>query len=126
MAYAVLGWCEHWAHLAMDLPLGIWVTFTLFMYYDSPHYGGITILMAAFGTKYFLKPCSSDVVDPAATYYSVIDVVVCIVVMTIVDSVLSLGRPAKMAHKGMVEAWEGIQKAMTALFDVSRSEVYCR
>jgi len=126
MAYAVLGWCELWAHIAMAVLLALWVSFTLFMYYDSPTYGGITILMAAFGTKYFLKECSSEVVDPAATYYSVIDVVVCIVLMTLVDSVLSLGRPSRMAHKSMVAAWASIQKAMESLFDDAKTEVRCR
>jgi len=126
MAYAILGWCELWSHIAMTLLLALWVSFTLFMYYDSPTYGGITILMAAFGTQYFLKPCSSEVVNPASTYYSVIDVVVCIITMTLVDAVLSRGRPSKMAHKGMVEAWDAIQQAMESLFDVNKSDVRCR
>lgn len=123
LGFALLGRCEFIFQLGLTLFLWAWLSSTLFFYFDSPTYGGITCLMALFGAQQFIKPCSDEVADPSKGFYMVINVVVSILVMTIVDSIFSMGRPSSMAHQAMVDAWENLLQAVSGVMDPLHEEV---
>jgi len=123
LGFALLGHCDHASRVAMLIFLGLWLSTTLFFYYDSAVYGPITCLMAAFGTQFFLKPCSDEAVDPTRNFYPIIDVVICILVMSLMDQLLSLGRPSVMAHEAISSAWRSLWTATSDVMDPIKEEV---
>lgn len=118
MLYALFGWNEPEAIVFMLCLEFVWIAVTLFTYYDSANYGTICLLMAAFGTNYFLRvPSNTKVIDPQKSFYTIIDVVLCIAIMMMSDTVFGLGRPSKMAHTASIDCWKSMENALDNLFN---------
>merc|ERR1719235_2824148 len=101
LVWAITGWCTWWGYIALCISLFSWNFLCLYVYYDSPTYGGIACLLAAFGSGNFLVGCTDPLTatfDPAGPYYEIINVVVAIAIMIFVDMALAPGRASDMAH----------------------------
>merc|ERR1719443_2404120 len=85
LLYALFAWCYWWGYMVIGITVFVWLLSTLFVYYNSADFGYIGCLMAAFGTKYMLQGCSNDVFQPTDTYYTIINTVVGITIMTFCD-----------------------------------------
>merc|ERR1719263_448206 len=95
LVWAFFGWCTWWGYIALCAALFFWNFLCLYVYYDSPTYGGIACLLAAFGSGNFLVGCSDPLkssFDPSGPYYEIINVVVAIAVIMLVDMIFAPGR----------------------------------
>merc|ERR1719335_1562992 len=72
LVYCALGYCTWWGYLGIAIALFVWVTGTLYMYYNSAKYGIVGCLLAAFGSAAFLQGCTNDFANPAKSYYSIV------------------------------------------------------
>merc|ERR1719272_2931805 len=126
LVWALLGWCTWWGYIALCAALFGWNFLCLYVYYDSPKYGGIACLLAAFGSGNFLMGCTDPLTatfDPAGPYYEIINVVISIAIMIFVDMLLAPGRANDMACETFRDALKNLRKGMADLFDVEQTNV---
>jgi len=126
LVWALLGWCTWWGYIGLCAALFGWNFLCLYVYYDSPKYGGIACLLAAFGSGNFLVGCTDPITtpfDPAGPFYEIINVVVAIAVMIVVDSALSPGRASDMANSTFADVFKTLRKNLDDLFDVEQPDV---
>jgi hypothetical protein len=98
----------------------------LYVYYDSPTYGGIACLLAAFGSGNFLVGCTDPLTatfDPAGPFYEIINVVCAIAIMIFVDMLLAPGRASDMACETFRHAVKDLRKTLDELIDPSEANV---
>merc|ERR1719305_356006 len=85
------------------ISLFVWVTGTLYMYYNSAKYGIVGCLLAAFGSAAFLQGCTNDFANPAKSYYSIVECVVAIFIVLGVDAVISSARSSDLAYAAFLD-----------------------
>jgi len=126
LIWAIAGWCTWWGYIALCAALFGWNLLCLYVYYDSPKYGGIACLLAAFGSGNFLVGCTDPLTatfDPAGPYYEIINVVISIGVMIFVDMLLAPGRASDMCCQTYMDAFKNLRKSLDELFDPSEPNV---
>jgi hypothetical protein len=107
------------------LSLFFWNFVCLYIRFDSPTYGGIGCLLAAFGSGNFLLGCIPDgsKFDTAPPYYSIINVIVAIFLIIFVDMSLSPGRASDFACEVFRDAVKSVKKSLDELLDPSVTKV---
>lgn len=123
MVYALFAWCAWWGYVVICLSVILWLISTLFVYYNSSEFGYIGCLMAAFGTKYMLQGCSNEQFLPTNTYYTIINTVVGITIMTFCDMTITQTPTSHLASNALMDAWDMYAKAVNDLFDPSVEQV---
>jgi hypothetical protein len=98
---------------------------TLYIRFDSTVYGGLGLLLAAFGSGNFLLGCIPDgsIFDTAPAYFSIINVIVAIFIVIFVDLALSPGRASKFATEAGRDAVKNFRKSLDELLDPSMENV---
>eukprot|EP00747_Dinoflagellata_sp_TGD_P213580 gnl/TRDRNA2_/TRDRNA2_86510_c1_seq1.p1 gnl/TRDRNA2_/TRDRNA2_86510_c1~~gnl/TRDRNA2_/TRDRNA2_86510_c1_seq1.p1 ORF type:complete len:728 (+),score=135.86 gnl/TRDRNA2_/TRDRNA2_86510_c1_seq1:287-2185(+) len=124
LVWALLGWCTWWGYVGMCFALFFWNLLCLYIYYDSPKYGSIACLLAAFGSGNFLVGCnSSTTFDSASPYYEIVNVVVSVGVMILIDLLLSPRRTSDMAYAKFKEAFAKLRSAIDELVAIDERNV---
>jgi hypothetical protein len=126
LVWAIAGWCTWWGYIALCTCLFFWNFLCLYVYYDSPTYGGVACLLAAFGSGNFLVGCTDPLTatfDPAGPYYEIINVVLSIGIMIFVDMLLAPGRASDMAVETFREAFKNTRRSLDELLDVQEPNV---
>jgi hypothetical protein len=126
LVWAILGWCTWWGYIGLCCALFGWNLLCLYVYYDSPKYGGIACLLAAFGSGNFLVGCTDPLTatfDPAGPFYEIINVVVAIAIIMFVDMTLAPGRASDMALEYLHNTFANIHKSLDDLFDAEQPNV---
>merc|ERR1719236_138986 len=109
LVYCALGWCTWWGYLGICTTLFVWVTGTLYMYYNSAKYGVVGCLLAAFGSAAFLQGCTDDFADPKKAYYGIVECVVAIFIVIGVDAILSSSRSSDLAYEALLDFWQTLR-----------------
>jgi hypothetical protein len=120
LVYCALGWCTWWGYLGICTALFVWVTGTLYMYYNSAKYGVVGCLLAAFGSAAFLQGCTNDFADPKKAYYGIVECVVAIFIVLIVDAVLSSSRSSDLAYEALLDFWKTLRSSVEGILDPNR------
>jgi hypothetical protein len=120
LVWALLGWCTWWGYISLCIAIFCWNFLCLYVYYDSPTYGGIACLLSAFGSSQFLVGCTDPLTatfDPAGPFYEIINVVCSIGIMIFVDMLLAPGRASEMACQSFKAAVKNLRKTLDELID---------
>ena len=117
LVYCSLGYCTWWGYLGICIALFVWVTGTLYMYYNSVKYGVVGCLLAAFGSAAFLQGCTDDFSNPAHAYYSIVESVVAIFIVLGVDAVISSDRSSDLAYATYLDFWQTFRGAVEGVLD---------
>merc|ERR1719454_1640883 len=117
LVYCALGWCTWWGYLGICISLFVWVTGTLYMYYNSVKYGVVGCLLAAFGSAAFLQGCTDDFSNPAHAYYSIVECVVAIFIVLGVDTIISSSRSSDLAYAAYLDFWQTVRGAVEGILD---------
>merc|ERR1719213_785911 len=117
LVYCALGYCTWWGYLGIAIALFVWVTGTLYMYYNSAKYGIVGCLLAAFGSAAFLQGCTNDFANPAKSYYSIVECVVAIFIVLGVDAVISSSRSSDPAYAAFLDFWQTFRGAVEGILD---------
>jgi len=117
LVYMSLGYCTWWGYLGICISLFVWVTGTLYMYYNSVKYGVVGCLLAAFGSQAFLQGCTNDFSNPAKTYYSIVECVVAIFIVIGVDALISNSRSSDLAYEAYEDFWKTFRGAVEGILD---------
>merc|ERR1719213_360378 len=117
LVYCALGYCTWWGYLGICIALFVWVTGTLYMYYNSVKYGVVGCLLAAFGSAAFLTGCTDDFSNPAHAYYSIIECVVATFIVLGVDAVISSSRSSDLAYAAYLDFWQMFRGAVEGILD---------
>jgi len=117
LVYCSLGYCTWWGYLGICIALFVWVTGTLYMYYNSVKYGVVGCLLAAFGSAAFLQGCTDDFSNPAHAYYSIVECVVAIFIVLGVDAVISSDRSSDLAYATYLDFWQTFRGAVEGVLD---------
>jgi hypothetical protein len=119
LVWSVTGWCTWWGYILLCLSLFLWNFLTLYIRFDSPTYGGIGCLLAAFGSGNFLLGCIPDgsTFDTAPPYFSIINVIIAIFIVIFVDLALSPGRASKFATEAWRDVVKNFRKSLDELLD---------
>jgi len=117
LVYCSLGYCTWWGYLGICIALFVWVTGTLYMYYNSVKYGVVGCLLAAFGSAAFLTGCTDDFSNPAHAYYSIVECVVAIFIVLAVDAVISSDRSSDLAYAAYLDFWQTFRGAVEGILD---------
>merc|ERR1719213_1250520 len=120
LVYCSLGWCTWWGYLGICTTLFIWVTGTLYMYYNSVKYGIVGCLLAAFGSAAFLQGCTDDFADPKKAYYGIVECVVAIFIVIGVDAILSSSRSSDLAYEALLDFWQTLRSSVEGILDPKR------
>jgi hypothetical protein len=125
LVWSITGWCTWWGYILLCLSLFLWNLLTLYIRFDSPTYGGIGCLLAAFGSGNFLLGCipAGSKFDTAGPYYGIINVIVAIFVLIFVDLSLTPGRASDFACNYFRDAVKNLKKSLDELLDSSVAEV---
>jgi len=107
------------------LSLFFWNFLTLYIRFDSVMYGGLGLLLAAFGSGNFLQGCIPDGAkfDTAPPYFGIINVIVAIFIVIFVDLALAPGRASKFATEAFRDAGKQFRKTLDELLDPSVTNV---
>merc|ERR1719327_2312534 len=107
------------------LSLFFWNFVTLLIRFDSATYGGLGLLLAAFGSGNFLLGCipAGSTFDTAPAYFSIINVIVAIFIVIFVDLALAPGRASKFATEAFRDAVKTLRKSLDELLDVTEPNV---
>jgi len=120
LVYMSLGWCTWWGYLSICIALFVWVTGTLYMYYNSVKYGVVGCLLAAFGSAAFLQGCTNDFSDPKKSYYGIVECVVAIFIVLGVDAILSSSRSSDLAYEALLDFWKTFRSSVEGILDANR------
>merc|ERR1719443_303275 len=120
LVYCALGWCTWWGYLGIAIALFVWVTGTLYMYYNSAKYGIVGCLLAAFGSAAFLQGCTDDFADPKKAYYGIVECVVAIFIVIGVDAILSSSRSSDLAYEALLDFWQTFRSSVEGILDANR------
>jgi len=120
LVYCALGWCTWWGYLGICTTLFVWVTGTLYMYYNSAKYGIVGCLLAAFGSAAFLQGCTDDFADPKKAYYGIVECVVAIFIVIGVDAILSSSRSSDLAYEALLDFWQTLRSSVEGILDPKR------
>merc|ERR1719217_1284222 len=125
LVWSLTGWCTWWGYIALCLSLFLWNFLTLYIRFDSTVYGGLGLLLAAFGSGNFLLGCIPDgsTFDTAPAYFSIINVIVAIFIVIFVDLALSPGRASKFATEAWRDAVKNFRMSLHELLDSSEPNV---
>merc|ERR1719454_1574325 len=117
LVYCALGYCTWWGYLGIMISLFVWVTGTLYTYYNSAKYGVVGCLLAAFGSAAFLQGCTDDFANPAKSYYAIVECVVAIFIVIGVDTIISSSRSSDLAYKAYLDFWQTFRDAVEGILD---------
>merc|ERR1719230_418760 len=117
LVYCSLGYCTWWGYVGISMALFVWVTGTLYMYYNSPKYGVVGCLIAAFGSAAFLQGCTNDFANPAKSYYAIVECVAAIFIVLGVDAVISSSRSSDLAYGAYLDFWQTFRGAVEGILD---------
>jgi len=121
LSYALLAWCTLWAYCAVMGSVMLWLSITLYVYFNSVQYSVVGCLLAAFGTPFLLMGCSDGVYDPRVGYPKIIDTIITVIVMVLVENVVDLLRQEPRASDkaaGIIpEIMMAQKEALGNLFD---------
>merc|ERR1719426_376634 len=117
LVYCALGYCTWWGYLGIAIALFVWVTGTLYMYYNSPKYGVVGCLLAAFGSAASLQGCTNDFSNPAKSYYSIVECVAAIFIVLGVDAIISSSRSSDLAYAAFLDFWQTFRGAVEGILD---------
>merc|ERR1719420_1799506 len=117
LVYCALGWCTWWGYLGIAISLFVWVTGTLYMYYNSAKYGVVGCLLAAFGSAAFLQGCTDDFSNPAHAYFAIVECVVAIFIVIGVDAIISNSRSSDLAYAAYLDFWQTFRGAVEGILD---------
>merc|ERR1719389_450373 len=120
LVYCALGYCTWWGYLGIAIALFVWVTGTLYMYYNSAKYGIVGCLLAAFGSAAFLQGCTDDFADPKKAYYGIVECVVAIFIVIGVDAILSSSRSSDLAYEALLDFWQTLRSSVEGILDPKR------
>jgi hypothetical protein len=124
LVFCALGWCTWWGYTGICISLFVWVTGTLYMYYNSAKYGVVGCLLAAFGSAAFLQGCTDDFSDPKKSYYGIIECVVAIFITIGVDMIVETldggGRSSDMAYVALLDFWKIFRSSVEGILDPKR------
>merc|ERR1719261_1178445 len=125
LVWSLTGWCTWWGYIMLCLSLFLWNFLTLYIRFDSVMYGGLGLLLAAFGSGNFLQGCIPDgsTFDTAPAYFSIINVIVAIFIVIFVDLALAPGRASKFATEAFRDAVKNLRKSLDELLDVTEPNV---
>merc|ERR1719409_1853753 len=125
LVWSLTGWCTWWGYIALCLSLFLWNFLTLYIRFDSTVYGGLGLLLAAFGSGNFLLGCIPDgsTFDTAPAYFSIINVIIAIFIVIFVDLALSPGRASKFATEAWRDAVKNFRKSLDELLDPNEATV---
>merc|ERR1719454_2184387 len=119
LVYCALGYCTWWGYLGIMISLFVWVTGTLYMYYNSAKYGVVGCLLAAFGSAAFLQGCTDDFANPAKSYYAIVDCVVAIFIVIGVDTIISNSRSSDLAYDALLDFWQTFRSSVEGILDAN-------
>jgi len=117
MVYANFGWCTPISLAATLIIFFFWQLLSLFYYYHSTEFGGIFILLAAFGSKMILQECSNVWGENTDSYFAIVAAVVAICVILLVDLVCAPDRASTLANNARKEVLGQMKMAVKDLFD---------
>merc|ERR1719213_5038 len=117
LVYCALGYCTWWGYLGIAIALFVWVTGTLYMYYNSAKYGVVGCLLAAFGSAAFLQGCTNDFASPAKSYYAIVECVAAIFIVIGVDAMISNSRSSDLAYAAYLDFWQTFRGAVEGILD---------
>jgi len=125
LVWSLTGWCTWWGYILLCLSLFFWNFLTLYIRFDSPMYGGLGLLLAAFGSGNFLNGCIPDgsKFDTAGPYYGIINVICAIFIVMGVDLLLAPGRASTFAVEYFRDAVKNFRKSLDELLDPSETSV---
>jgi hypothetical protein len=117
LVYCSLGYCTWWGYLGICISLFVWVTGTLYMYYNSVKYGVVGCLLAAFGSAAFLQGCTDDHSDPSHAYYAIVECVAAIFIVLGVDAIISSSRSSDLAYAACLDFWQTFRGAVEGILN---------
>jgi len=118
LVYCALGYCTWWGYLGICISLFVWVTGTLYMYYNSVKYGVVGCLLAAFGSQAFLQGCTDDgFARPSKSYYAIVECVAAIFIVCGVDAIMEKNRASDMAYEAYLDFWQTFRGAVEGILD---------
>mmetsp|Transcript_89942 Transcript_89942/g.140852 ORF Transcript_89942/g.140852 Transcript_89942/m.140852 type:complete len:876 (+) Transcript_89942:33-2660(+) len=125
IAFSYFGQCNWWSHFFLAICLLIWAFMSFFIYHHSKLHGNryCGFLLAMFGAKYMLSPCSMDTYDGTPVYGKIVSVVFATSIKSILDAATTPERSADLAFAAFMKSWKSIANAVALLFDAS---VTCR
>lgn len=115
--YATLAWCSPFGYIAVGLTCFLWSWFSLYMYFYSEGYSTVGLLLGVFGNGALLKGCSDEQYNPTAAYYSLLNVVFGLAIMTTIDFILIPAQPSAMATEALRRSHEPLKEMVEQLFD---------
>eukprot|EP00931_Biecheleriopsis_adriatica_P073025 TRINITY_DN47397_c0_g1_i1.p1 TRINITY_DN47397_c0_g1~~TRINITY_DN47397_c0_g1_i1.p1 ORF type:complete len:854 (+),score=126.79 TRINITY_DN47397_c0_g1_i1:46-2562(+) len=115
--------CAWYNSLILAVILFIWVSFNIFIYYNSAVFATIGCLLAAFGATKILGGCEFNV-DATETeshllsgYSSIVTTVIAVSVIIAVDVAFCQERASDMTFRAITDAWQAITAAIENNFD---------
>merc|ERR1719420_393520 len=117
LVYCSLGYCTWWGYLGICISLFVWVTGTLYMYYNSVKYGVVGCLLAAFGSAAFLQGCTDDHSDPSHAYYAIVECVAAIFIVLGVDAIISSSRSSDLAYAAYLDFRQTFRGAVEGILN---------
>merc|ERR1719502_2386934 len=117
LVYCSLGYCTWWGYLGICISLFVWVTGTLYMYYNSVKYGVVGCLLAAFGSAAFLQGCTDDFSNPTKSYYGIVECVAAIFIVIGVDAIVEGSRCSDLAYAAYLDFWQTFRCAVQGILD---------
>jgi len=117
LVYCAVGYCTWWGYLGICISLFVWVTGTLYMYYNSAKYGVVGCLLAAFGSAAFLQGCTDDFAKPAKSYYAIVECVAAIFIVIGVDAIISNSRSSDLAYAAYLDFWQTVRGAVEGILN---------
>lgn len=115
--YATLAWCSPFGYIAVGTTCFLWSWFSLYLYFYSEGYSTVGLLLGVFGNGALLKGCSDEFYNPTAAYYTLLNVVFGLALMTTTDFLLIPKQPSQMATDALRFSHEPLKEMVEQLFD---------
>jgi hypothetical protein len=115
LTYALLGWCYPGAQVCLAIVVFMYVWLTLTVYLYTSRFSSIGMLAAAFGTEAFLQGCNNET-QTQVSAHMLVYFVIAICIMTLMERVVSMGRPSELAYEDFVQAWRYCHDSLRDLF----------
>lgn len=116
--------CEAWSVTALSVCLFLYAVCSLFLFYNSTHYGFLGMLLAGFGCSQMLaSSCGVHSLDKTKGYEQMIGMVTATALIVFFDLVFSPERASDAAHRELGAAVDLLGGALGRHFDRSVKRV---
>jgi len=112
-----------WAGMgALMVAVLFWMTFTFFIYHNSPTNSYFAFLLGYAGTMGMISGCGQ--VSGFTIAHTIMDLLMTIVIMATLDLLFEKETAASSAHKALLKAWISIKTSIEELLDPSVPNIH--